>query len=163
MPDVVLREPKDVEALCQDIVRQFRAIPLQPYLDNELRLMERLHAEWFRRGAGPSGTPWPANKPATIKRKGHNRVLFGIPAQGFRLSKSLTMQMAEFAVRYAIDDWPNRAQLIFGTDAPYSGVHNDGYPAKNIPQREHVGLTLAFVDGMAERLGDHLVSKMVLK
>ncbi len=148
-----IRSQADMAAFFRSIGDDFDRLKWDDWMVGELRRMEAQHAEYFARQAGPDGAGWAPNRPSTIKRKGHARILRGIPRDGHPLSKSLTLALAEFAVRYTIDEWPSRAQLIFGTDAPHHGYNQDG--TSRAPARPHVGVTLQYFDGMVGRAADH--------
>jgi len=51
------------------------------FIDDEVRLFES-------EGATGAHGPWPPNKPATVTRKGHARILRGMPSKGFQLRAS---------------------------------------------------------------------------
>lgn len=156
---IIVRNQRDLDAVFAGIVADLNRIRMSPLLQDEMRRMEKLHAEYFARQAGPDGTPWAPNAPSTIRRKGHANILRGIPSQGFELSRSLTSQQAEYAIREEIDEWPGLAEIVWGTDRPYAETHQEGRPPK-LPQRMHTGLTAAHVDGMVERAADFLVLKL---
>jgi hypothetical protein len=149
-----------LQEVYDDIALQFEEMDFEPYLAGELPLLEKFHAERFATQTDATGQAWAANAPRTIKRKGHARVLRGMPSEGFRLSRSLTQRLrhsTEDAVREVVQA-ESGAYLSFGTTRPYSGTNQDG--TSRIPARPHVGMNEEFVDKSAERACDYALATL---
>ena len=153
----VIRDQAGLKALFDSIVADVRAAKWEGWLQGELRLIEKLHDDYFQtrgRTFYTAAGGWAPNKQSTVKAKGHARVLFGKPKDGFRLHKSLSQPQSEFGIRITVDNWPDRATLVFGTDAPYHKYNQ--YGTRRIPARPHLGLTPQFFDKTVERAVDHV-------
>lgn len=61
------------------------------------------------------------------------------------LKKSVTTPGAQHNT-YRMD----RSKLIWGTDLVYAGVHNNGFPAKNIPKREFLTIRKQWMDQITD-------------
>lgn len=136
---------EDMDRLFKSVVDDFQAIRWEDWMQKQFRRMEELHAGYFYGQQGPDGAGWAPNAPSTIRRKGHGVVL----VDKYKLLPSMTRPFADEAVRMTIDEWP-KATMIFGNTLPYSVINNNGNPARNLPARKHIGLTLPFFDKMAE-------------
>jgi phage gpG-like protein len=150
-----------LQEVMDDIALQFEEMDFVPYLETELPLLEQMHAGYFATQTGPDGNSWPKNAPRTIKRKGHSRVLRGIPNEGFRLSRSLTQRLrhsTEDAIRETIQERDGAAYLGFGTTRPYHAVQQEGNG--KIPARPHLGMTEKHVDGAVTRCVDYALANL---
>lgn len=70
------------------------------------------------------------------------------------LMKSVTTPNAAHGI------WPSqnsRSELVWGTNLIYAGVHNFGYPARNIPKREF----LVIRQEWQEKLNDYVISRAI--
>lgn len=97
----------------------------------------------------PVGTAWPKLAASTIARKGHDQPLV--------LTGALRESMTDHTSQHHIGDVSHRG-LIFGTDLPYAGVHQDG--ASLIPQREFAGMDEDLLDKAVNRIVDSLVDQL---
>lgn len=145
MQTTIIKNQDDLNQLYKSVENDFKAIRWESWMQTQFRRMEELHAGYFYGQQGPDGKQWAPNKPSTIKKKGHGIVL----VDKYRLLPSMTRPFADEAVRMTIDEWP-KATMIFGNTLPYSVINNNGNPARNIPARVHIGLTLPFFDKMTE-------------
>jgi phage gpG-like protein len=150
-------ELQDVyDALAEDI----DGTDYQDWMASELVRMADLHRTFFRNQTGPDGVAWPKNAPSTIKRKGHSRILRGIPSNNHRLSRSLTERSTRTtgdAIR-EMAQTDTAAYMSFGSAVEYSAKHDVGGP--NLPIRRHVGLTDEHVNKMVENLGDEIIKQL---
>jgi phage gpG-like protein len=150
------------DALAEDIY----STDYHDWLLDELLRMTELHKTYFNRQAGPDGAKWAKNAPSTIRQKGHSKVLRGHPSNNFRLSRSLTelhSQSTGDAIREITQEGDGEARLKFGTFVEYSGFHDrDRLSGRGniIPARPHVGLTEQHVNGMINRLADHIITEL---
>ncbi len=153
----------EIDDLVQSVVEDFRAIELLPYMQGELGRMADLHQEYFSSGAGPNGSKWGKNAPATVRQKGHGRVLYGHPAKGHRLSKSLTEkanQTTNEAIREAIEV-ASGGMMTFGSLVEHAGDFMAGRPTSYAPEgRPHIGLNEKYLDAATERLADTAMDQL---
>lgn len=136
------------------ISEDFNSVDYADWLNNELDRMADLHKGFFQAQTGPDGAAWKPNAPATIKRKGHSRVLRGHPKNNFRLSRSLTHKARSSsgdAIREAIQEQDGVAYLGFGSDVEYSRYNAN---------RPHVGINDQHLTGMVERVADHVIKQL---
>jgi hypothetical protein len=165
MPDTLdyeIRTQADFDRLFQSVRDDFEtAVTWEGFADTEFRSLEQLHDEKFKGGGAgffTSAGGWPPNAPSTVRMKGHSRPLFGIPSQGFRLHASLTQPNSEFGIRLTVDEWPNYAAIIFGTDAPYHAFNQ--YGTSRIPARPHLGISEKYFNDVAKRAVDHVFDRI---
>lgn len=152
-----IRTQQDFQALFDSIKADFNGANWDEWLEGELRRLEKAHDERFKTAGASFFTNaggWAPNAPSTVRKKGHARVLFGKPSEGFRLHKSLTQPASEFGIRVTVDNWPTLAELVFGTDAPYHIYNQLG--TGRIPARPHVGMTAEHFEQTAKRAIDHV-------
>ncbi len=152
MVSVIKEEIEDLQFLggiFVEIEQQYSEADYSNQLDAFLPVLEGTHKKQFSAQSSPSGQRWPALAPSTIKRKGHNRILF----ESGRLEKSLTTKSGD-AVRSVGEDGRG---LLFGTSVPYSVFHNLG---KGQKKREHVGLVTKTLDSLVNNVADHTVEEM---
>lgn len=129
-----IRTQEDMNQLWGGVVAKFEGLKWATWLADETDRLEKRHAQTMEKQTDPTGRKHPPLAASTINRKGHSRILFDTN----RLYNSLVSPSAEFSIRYAIDEWP-RAQLIYGTSAPYSPFLTTG--TDRMPARPHVGIT----------------------
>jgi phage gpG-like protein len=150
----------DLQEVYDDLTEDIAATDYQDWMASELVRMADLHRTFFQNQQSPNGTAWPPNALSTIKRKGHSRILRGIPTNNFRLSRSLTERVTSTtgdAIRNAIQT-DNAAYMSFGTSVEYSERHDVGGP--NLPIRQHVGLNDEHINGMVDRLADEITKQL---
>lgn len=158
MKRVYINSVDELPQVMADLFEEFYRIDYSPMLVRELSLMADLHRDYFLHSIGPDGAPWKPNAPLTIARKGHRKVLFGIPSHGHPLFHSLTdKQPSDDAIRQAFHTGRG-SYLVFGTRVPYSIFHDE--PRGRTPARRHVGLTEKYVDQLAERVADYAVARL---
>lgn len=157
METVEIRAPfqEGMDRLYKSIVDDFRVIRFEAFAQSQFREMETLHAGFFYGQQGPDGKEWAPNARRTIKKKGHGVIL----VDKYKLLPAMTRPFADEAVRIVVDEWP-KATMIFGNTLPYSVINNNGNPARNLPSRKHIGLTLPFFDKMAESAVDFAREKI---
>lgn len=115
-------------------------------------VLEQSHKAGFAAESSPSGSKWPALKPATARRKGHDTIL----VESGRLEASLTEPSHSDAVRTIGGEG-----MFWGTEVPYSGFHQKG--SGKLPQREHVGMNEETVQVAVDLVADHAVESMKIK
>lgn len=160
--DVVLG---DVTGLFSDM--SYRE-PLAEFSDE----LSEIHQGYFDAETGPSGQMWPA---WYFRRPGTSPDHKTLDVSG-RLRGSLFTGGAD-----NINDIDDKS-ITWGTSVPYAYKHQDGgeYPVEtfligrrggsrspgqtiHLPQREHVGITDAVVDKLAEKIADHVVDQLTFK
>jgi phage gpG-like protein len=150
----------DLQEVYDDLSEDIAATDYQDWMASELVRMADLHRTFFQNQTSPNGTAWPKNALSTIRRKGHSRILRGIPTNNFRLSRSLTERVTSTtgdAIRNAIQT-DNAAYMSFGTSVEYSEIHDRG--TSRIPIRQHVGLNDEHINGMVDRLADEITKQL---
>lgn len=156
MANIVKEEIADVRFLGGIYVlmeEQFRNHDYSDVLNAFLPTLEETHKTHFDTQSDPAANPWPPLAPSTIRRKGHDTILY----ETGRLKASLAGK-TEDSIR-AVSE---RGQgLLFGTSVEYAGFHQDG---TRLPRREHVGMvdeTLQIlVDSVADSAVDSLKEKV---
>lgn len=131
------------------------------WMVDELIRMAAFHRGLFQKSQSPTGEQWARNAPSTIRRKGHSRILRGHPDNKYRLSRSLTERSTRStgdAIREMIQEQDGRAYLAFGTAVEYSARHDQ--TRGRVPARRHVGINEQHLDGMVNRLADHIVNEL---
>ncbi|MBA3483131.1 MAG: hypothetical protein H0T51_15090 [Pirellulales bacterium] len=161
MPATVeIRSQADMERMYAEIREAFGSMTWEPFLQDEMRLLEKAHDGYWLRQASPNGSAWAPNAASTIRRKKHSVILVGIRPKGPgepKLRDAMTLPHADGAIRITVDEWPH-AQINFGNDVPYSPIHNEGLG--KMAKREHVGLTLPHFEGMVPRAVDYAFEKL---
>lgn len=155
---------EEVEGLIGGVVDQFLGIDYTRALQDESNNLADLHNEYFATETGPDGKGWPKNAPRTIARKGHGRVLRGIPTNRHRLSRSLSERGSgtEDSLRTIVRTATGGA-MRWGTYVEYSAAHDEDRWSHGsvIPARRHVGMTVGFVDDVVERVADYVIEKLM--
>ena len=144
-----IESPRFLGGMFVEIETQYNEADYSNQLDAFLPVLEEEHKKQFSAQSSPGGQPWPALAPSTVKRKGHDRILF----ESGRLEKSLTQKSGD-AVRVVGEDGRG---MLFGTSVPYSVFHNDG---KGQKKREHVGLVDKALDSLVNNVADRTVEEM---
>lgn len=179
---MTIDNPAQMQEVFDSISDDFNRIDYKAELVNELDLIADLHKGYFAKSGGPAGA-WKPNAPRTIKQKGHSIILRGVRGKtqkhikatkrrpkvfspfhskirGYRLATSLTTKTSQTygdAIREVVSD-SRGAALSFGTSVEYSIFNQEG--TSRAPARPHVGLTTKFVDGMTNRIADHIVAEL---
>lgn len=148
-----IKTQSDLDKLFGSISETFANIRWQRWLDGALRTLETEHRAYFDAQRAPGGDPWAPLSPATIRAKGHDRILF----RTGRLRGSLSDAAHGDGVRSTWDE-KGQAGLLFGTDVPYSIHHERG--RKNMPARPHIGLEERPFDRMAESAVDYAFAEL---
>lgn len=112
--------------------------------------LEDVHGQWFSQAKSPAGRKWPALKPATVKRKGHDTILVDTG----KLKASLEGRSGD-SIREIVSEGMNHG-LSFGTSVEYSIYHQEG--GQHLPQREHVGINDEILDDFAERVAERTIA-----
>lgn len=183
MNTVVLDSLEEIPELLANVQEDLELINYVAYLNKELDLLADLHKSFFDASAGPSGAPWAANAPSTIRQKGHAIVLRGKRGQvaknvkatkrrpkvgfsraknigGYRLATSLTAKSSQShgdAIREATDEG-NGAMLKFGTAVPYAIFNDQG--TDRTPARPHIGMNDTHLDAMTNRVVDYAINEL---
>lgn len=138
--------------LYANVREDFLTINYQNYLKRELKELEKQHASYWEKDAGPDGTAWPELAPSTIKRKGHATILVDTK----RLKPSLAQRTAD-SIRETYEEGHNHG-LEFGTEVPYSMDHDEA--TSNRPARRHVGTNEEHLAAMTERAADYTLNEL---
>lgn len=154
---MVVREQIDdirfLGGVYQDIENQYNEIDYSQTLADFLPVLEEQHETFFDNEKGPSGSPWPELSPVTVKRKGHDKILY----ETGRLKASLTGPGTD-SIREISDQGDG---LLFGTEVPYSIFHQRGGP--NLPQREHIGTNDQKLNDLLDNIADHTVEQLKIQ
>lgn len=139
LPDELRRLAVDPAAL--DLTKAMEAT--SAYLSSQA-------AGRFAGGHDPDGAPWPPLKPATVKRKGHAKILID---RG-DLAAAMTSASAPGAIR---DIGPR--SLEHGEDLPHGWPHQSG--TATLPQRAFAGVSEQDADHIAELVADEAVKQVL--
>lgn len=116
--------------------------------DHFLNTLEEKHRSGFESQQSPTGEAWRPLAPSTVKRKGHDTILF----ETGKLKASLTGKAAE-AIRES-----TAKDMTFGTSVEYAGFHQRG--TSTIPQRVHVGASENSLKLLEDGIADFIVDLM---
>lgn len=150
----------DLQDVYDSVAEDLNETDYASWMADELVRMSDLHKGYFQKQTGPDGAAWPRNAPSTIRRKGHSRIMRGHPKNNYRLSRSLTERATSTtgdAVREMIQT-DSAAHIAFGTTVEYSMHHDQA--RGNIPARRHVGINDRHLDGMVNRVADHIIKEL---
>ena len=105
-----------------------------------------VEAEAFEKESEPGGTPWAPLAESTIRRKGHDRILF-----------ETGDLMASFV---AVGGPGNISEVsdhgsLFGTSVPYAIFHDQG--TSRMPARPPVGINDAAVDRLVDMVTERTI------
>lgn len=152
-----ISRPEDIAGLERELVQDFEAVDMLPFLGEIKTDLEELHKNYFLSETGPGGNAWAPNAPATVARKGHGDVLQDTLA----MMRAMTATGAPAAVREIWRDG-DRDRLIFGvnpTVIPYWVYHDQ--PGGELPWRPFIGITDAEAQVIASRAADAKLQGMV--
>lgn len=127
------------------IENQFLGIDYQETLQEFIPELQKAELGQFGGESNAVGDAWKALAPSTIKKKGHDQILF----ETGRLESSLVGKTGD-----SIQETTHRG-LIFGTSVPYSIFHDVG--TERLPIREHVGMDEQTLDKLVNALADATV------
>lgn len=136
-----------VDDYLQEVAADFAAIDFSPALLHETERLEQLHTQYFNDEHGSDGRAWPDLAKSTVKRKGHDQILF----ETGRLEDSVRDSHSPDAIRQ-IDTTQDVQFLIFGSGVEYGEFHMTG--TARMPARPFVGMSPIYVDQSAERVTD---------
>lgn len=111
-------------------------------------IVRRKVADNFNDAATAGGTKWPPHAPATVRRYGPHPLLILTGA----MSEAATIDGASGHVERIEPDG-----LDFGVSLdviPYARVHQEGWPEKNIPQREYMAVSADELDDIGDALAE---------
>jgi phage gpG-like protein len=125
------------------------------------QLVEEDVMEHFARQESPDGDPWPARKG---EGDGHPLLVETNTQGAGSLLAAATGQGGGHVSRIEDDD-----TLVYGVDKdggiggiPGAGVHNYGFPSRNIAQREFLGLDDQAAEGVGVVIADNLAEALEL-
>lgn len=143
----VIEDQQELEQFLADLVNDFEGMPAsrsgREFGEQGVAIAEESMRQGFEAGRAPNGSTWAPNAPATVKRKGHGKVL----RDTGRLGVSLVESGHPDAVVEIVNE-PAGCGFARGTSVPYSAPNQKG--TKRIPARPHVGLTEDACDELAE-------------
>lgn len=155
MPDVETIEVDGIEGLEQVfgvIEADWFDFDYSELLESFIPKLEEKHAEHFEGQHDPSGLAWASLAASTIRRKGHNRILF----ETGRLGVSVIAESPD-SIRDVISESLNHG-LVFGEDVPYSHFLQDG--TNRMPARKHVGINETTLTEFVDLIADDTVEKL---
>lgn len=98
----------------------------------------------FNRGVDPEGKDWkPRSKRYAERLKAQGRLTPRVLVVTGRLQRS---------IEYISDD----KRVVIGTSVDYGAVHQEGDPARNIPQREFIGVSDLDIERIDEIIEKHI-------
>jgi phage gpG-like protein len=143
----VIDTQEELEAMFAEIAADFEGLTSsdsgRTWAEDSVGIAEESMRQGFEQSKAPNGGGWAPNAPATIKRKGHGKVL----RDTGRLGVSLTQSTHPDAVVEIVAE-PSGCGFSRGTSVEYSQINQTG--SKRAPARPHVGLTEEAVDEMTE-------------
>lgn len=119
----------------------------EPFLEIELD-MYRIEKAIFSSGGRRGGGSWKKLADSTAKRKGDVKILRDTDA----LYNSLTEPDAPYQI---LDITPH--MLVFGTERPYSVVHQMGSTAAGVPRRPFIKFLPTDIDRWSRLLLSHVM------
>lgn len=149
----VIDTQEDLDRLIAEVGDDFFGTPMRDLMEAELAEVEEIERQSFASQTAANGEAWAPLKPATIRRKGHDRILM----ETGRLGVSLTQRGHSDAVVEIVDE-PGQGGFARGTSVEYAGFHQTG--TKRMPARPPVGVSEEYCDGFAERAADYLVEHL---
>ncbi|TWT30715.1 phage virion morphogenesis protein [Blastopirellula retiformator] len=117
-------EASDLTAALNTSLDRMIADDFRSPLEEMLDIFHKGVEENFRSESSPDGVSW-----APRKYAGDGHPLLFLTGAMFKEAMFGTLNFADKAAR----------QIIDREDVPYAGVHNFGFPERNIPQREFFG------------------------
>jgi hypothetical protein len=153
----VLKSYDELQDVYDSVTEDFEDIDYTNWLLDEILRMTDFHRAMFRGRKDPTGTKWAKLRPATVRRKGHSRIL----EDTGRLKRSLTdlhSHTTGDAIR-DLEQTQNGVTLRFGAFVEYGPYHDVPGPYGR-PARRHVGINEDHLDGMVKRLADHVVKEL---
>lgn len=143
----VIEDQEDLAQFFADLASDFEGLPAsqsgREFGEGGVEIAEESMRQGFAQSRSPGGEAWAPNKPATIKRKGHNAIL----RDKGQLGVSLTDSGHPDAI-VEIANEPAGCGFTRGTSVPHSAPNQTG--TKHTPARPHVGLTEDACDELAE-------------
>lgn len=132
------------------LTRMFRPLS-QPQLTRDqwqpmVNVLQDLHEQYFVTQTDPTGVSWQPLSAYTIAKKGHAKILI----EDGDLVASLTSSSHSMAVREFTP-----GEIVFGTNRPWAGAHQDG--AGRIPQRQHTGVGVQNLQYVSNVIADAMV------
>ncbi len=141
----------DANAVLDGASDQVREMDYSQTLEEFQHEIAAGEAEMFTNEHDSNDIPWAPLKLSTIRRKGHDIILFETGA----LENSLVTVGADGNVSAVA---PRGS--IFGTDIEYAGFHQESPDETRMPSRPPVGISEKRVDLLAERIADVTVRQM---
>ena len=162
MPEVIeVRSQAEANAVMRRIVAETmnrtRTVQFRHLLRSViLPKLQKWHGEYFAKDAGPSGEPWEALHPITIKRKGHATILEETRA----MLQSLIGKNQHSIARIRKEG--NTETLEYGTRRPHAWRHQQGVgrPGQRLPKREFVGIDNSKVNEIVAAIADEAVQQI---
>lgn len=146
---IALNRIEELSSVFQDVSSVVANTDYQRELGEFQQIIVAQEAEMFGGQKNAGGTPWAPLKPATIKRKRQNRILYDTGA----LMASLTNVGGSGNVHEAMP-----RELVFGTDIEYAGYLQEG--TSKMPARPPFGLSETTLAKLAEMIADATVEKL---
>lgn len=84
-----------IQGAIAGIVGEIDAIDFNDVFDQLETYLEEVHTDYFQFEADPNGAPWAPLASSTVRKKGHDTILF----EEGKLQESLTSPNSEFAIR----------------------------------------------------------------
>lgn len=141
----IIETEEDWKDFWGNLQEDYEAINLLGLLEDWVDPLRELHQGYFDSETSPDGDAWPELAASTIARKGHDTILVDKGA----LAASLTEGTGD-SILVIYDEGRNKG-IVFGTDVEHSQYQN--------PEREHVGLSEAVLDVMAEQVADETLER----
>lgn len=148
LPLEELTDLRELGGILVDIEERLNGADYEQTLFPFLSTLEQTHADQFRSQQDSTGSRWAPLAASTIRRKGHDRILF----EKGRLEASLAGHSAD-SVRAV-----SHRGLLFGTQVEYALFHQDG--TSRMPARPPVGMQEPTLDEMTNAVADAAVESL---
>lgn len=145
---IILDDPAQLGGVFLDVDQAYQNADYSSLFKAETGRLEKSHEQLFASEHSPAGEPWAELSPFTVRKKGHDVILHETGRLGASLFSRTADSIRDIGARF----------LAFGTSVFYSMFHTTG--TSRMPRREHVGMNMEQVDGLANRVADDLVRQL---
>ena len=136
-------------SIVSGVADKIQQIDYEPVMIESLDLIADIERDAFNGGRSPGGELWAQDTPSTVKKKGQALVLFE--------SGTLEKSLIGIGAQGNIHETSHRG-LLYGTEVPYAIFNQEG--TSRAPARPNVGVPAAFVDAVADEIGDFVVDEL---
>ena len=142
-------DPAELGPMFTGIQSQIAEMSYEPILRETLQEIAEYEAGMFAGEFGSNLSAWAPLAESTIRRKGHDRILFETGA----LRESLVNVGGEGNIADA-----NERGLVFGTEVPYAGFLQEG--TRRMPARPPVGMSEETLNRLCDRIAEETIRQL---